>query len=201
MIDSRRGTAALALIAGFGLSGAASAQDLSAISTGTYKVDPTHAYINVSYNHLGFSNPTLSFDEFDVAVELDVDDVSKSTVAVTIDPGSVLAGSDIWAEHLVGPDWFDVASHPEITFTSSSVEAADGGLKVMGDLTIKGESQPVELAVKINGAGPHPRSGVNILGIDAESEVMRSGFGLDAAVPFVSDEIAITITAELAEEA
>lgn len=197
---SRTNTASLALLVGVGLSATASAQDLSAISSGTYKLDPTHGYINFSYNHLGFSNPTLAFDDFDVAVDLDVDDLSKSSVSVTIDPESVVAGSEVWKGHLVGPDWFDVANHPEITFASTSVAPADGGFTVQGDLIIKGTSQPVSLNVTINGAGPHPRSGVEILGVDASADVLRSAFDMGAAVPFVSDEIAISITAELAQE-
>lgn len=187
-----------ALIAGLAFGGAASAQDLSAIPSGTYTVDPTHAYVSFSYNHLGFSNPQLSFDDFDVTVELDVDDVTNSTVAVTIDPASVVAGSDVWKDHLVGDKWFNVAEYPEITFTSSSVEAGDGGmLMVMGDLTIKDTSQPVTLNVTINGAAPHPRSGAPILGIDASTEVLRSDFGMGVAAPAVSDEVSILVSAEL----
>lgn len=192
-----RPVAGLALIAATGIAATAAAQDLSAIPSGTYKVDPTHAYINFSYNHLGFSNPTLSFDEFDIEVNLDTEDPTQSTVSVSIDPASVVAGSDVWKDHLVGENWFNVAEHPEITFASTSVAASDGGLEVQGNLTIKGSSQPVTLAVKINGAGPHPRSGDPILGIDASAEVLRSAFGMDTAVPFVSDEVSITTTAEL----
>ncbi len=40
------------------------AADLSAVPSGLYSVDPTHAYINFQYNHLGLSNPTLGFDDF-----------------------------------------------------------------------------------------------------------------------------------------
>lgn len=189
--------AGLALVAGLSLASAVSAQDLSAIPSGTYKVDPTHAYINFKYNHLGFSNPTLAFDEFDIEVDLNVEDVTQSSVSVTIDPASVVAGSDVWKDHLVGENWFNVAEHPEITFVSTSVAAADGGLEVQGDLTIKGTSQAVTLAVAINGAGPHPRSGDPILGIEATSDVLRSAFGMERGAPFVSDEIAISATAEL----
>ncbi len=194
----RQSVAASMLVGSALVTSSVVAQDLSAIPSGTYVVDPTHAYINFSYNHLGLSNPTLAFDDFDITVELDVDDPTQSTIAVTIDPASVVAGSDIWKEHLTGDKWFDVAAHPEITFASTSVEAGDAGaLKVMGDLTIKGTSQPVVLDVNINGAMPHPRSGVPMLGISATTEVLRSDFGMGAAAPAVGDEVAIEVTAEL----
>lgn len=195
---STRYTALAATFVGAALVAAPiAAQDLSAIPSGTYVVDPTHAYINFSYSHLGLSNPTLAFDDFDITVELDVDDPTQSTVAVSIYPASVVAGSDIWKDHLTGDKWFDVAAHPEITFESNSVETADGGLKVMGDLTIKGTSQSVVLDVAINGAMLHPRSSVPMLGIDASTAVMRSDFGMGAAAPAVGDEITIEVTAEL----
>lgn len=174
------------------------AADLSAVPSGNYEVDPTHAYINFQYNHLGLSNPTLSFDDFSVDLNLDNADPSKSTVNVTIDPASIITGSEIWKDHLTGGDWFDVANHPEITFSSTSMEAAgDGAYKVSGDLTIKGETSPVDLNVTINAAMNHPMSGKPVIGMDASGDLLRSSFGLDRFAPNVSDEISLNISVEL----
>ena len=194
-------TSALAsagLAAGALLAAPAFAQDLSSIPAGTYAVDPTHAYIDFSYNHLGLSNPTLSFDDFDATLELDPEDPTQSTVSVTIDPASVVAGSDIWKEHLTGPDFFDVAENPEITFESTSVSGGgDGAYKVDGDLTIKGETRPVTLNVTINAAMNHPMSGDPVVGLDASGTLLRSDFGMGKFAPNVSDEVALDITAEM----
>jgi len=174
------------------------AADLSKVPSGTYNVDPTHAYINFQYSHLGLSNPTLSFDEFTVDLNLDNTDPTKSMVLVTIDPNSVVAGSEIWKDHITGEDFFDVANNPEITFQSSSIESAgDGAYKMMGDLTIKGEAQPVELNVTINAAMDHPMSGKPVIGLNASGELLRSNFGLGKFAPNVSDEVALTISAEM----
>jgi len=174
------------------------AADLSGVPSGLYTVDPTHAYITFSYNHLGMSNPVLSFDDFTVDLNLDNEDPTKSTVMVTIDANSIVAGSDKWRDHITGDKFFDTANHPEITFTSTSVEAArDGNYKVMGDLTIKGESKPVALDVTINAAMNHPMSGDPVIGLQATSELLRSEFGMTTALPHVSDEIALSVTAEL----
>jgi len=177
-----------------------SAADLSGVPSGLYTVDPTHAYVTFSYNHLGMSDPVLSFDDFTVDLNLDNEDPTKSTVMVTIDANSIVAGSDKWREHITGDKFFDTANHPEITFTSTSVEAArDGNYKVMGDLTIKGESKPVALDVTINAAMNHPMSGDPVIGLQATSELLRSEFGMTAALPHVSDEIALNVTAELGQ--
>ena len=176
------------------------AADLSGVPSGLYTVDPTHAYVTFSYNHLGMSDPVLSFDDFTVDLNLDNEDPTKSTVMVTIDANSIVAGSDKWKDHLVGDKFFDTANHPEITFTSTSVEAArDGNYKVMGDLTIKGESKPVALDVTINAAMNHPMSGDPVIGLQADSQLLRSEFGMTTALPHVSDEIALSVTAELGQ--
>ncbi len=175
-----------------------SAADLSAVPSGSYQVDPTHAYINFQYNHLGLSNPTLSFDEFTIDLNLDNSDPTKSMIMVTIDPNSIVSGSEIWKEHLTSGDWFDVANHPEISFQSTSIEAAgDGAYLVTGDLAIKGASKPASLSVTINAAMDHPMSGKPVIGMDASGSVLRSEFGMGKWAPNVSDEIAINITAEL----
>lgn len=183
-----------------GTSVAAQAVDLSAVPSGSYAVDPTHAYVNFQYTHLGLSKPMLQFDDFDITVELDNADVSKSSISVIIDPKSIQAGSDIWKSHLTGGDYFDVGSHPEITYTSSSIEQnGEDKLKVMGELTIKGESKPVELDVTLHAAKNHPMSGDPVIGFSATGQLLRSAFGLGKFAPNVSDEVELMISAEVTQ--
>lgn len=181
-----------------GFSTITSAADLSGVPSGDYSVDPTHAYITFSYNHLGMSNPVLSFDDFTIDLNLNNEDPTQSTVNVTIDVSSVVAGSEVWKDHLMGEKWFDTANNPEITFVSTAIEAArDGNYKVMGDLTVKGETKPMSLDVTINAAKNHPMSGNPTIGLQAESQLLRSEFGMGANTPHVSDEVALNITAEM----
>ena len=176
----------------------AHAADLSAVPSGEYEVDPTHAYINFQYNHLGLSNPTLSFDDFTVDLDLNNEDPTQSTFSVTIDPASVVSGSEIWTDHLTSADWLDVAAHPEITFQSTAIEGAgDGAYKVSGDLTVKGESKPVTLSVTINAAMNHPMNGKPVIGLDASGDLLRSDFGLGKFAPNVSDEVSLDVSVEL----
>ena len=186
------------LMATAGAIGSASAADLSAVPSGTYTLDPTHAYIDFTYSHLGLSNPTLSFDDFSIDLNLDSADPTKSMILVEIDAGSILTGSAIFKEHLTGGDWFDTAQYPDILFQSTTITAADdGGYTVVGDLTIKDVTKPVTLDVTINGAMDHPMTGKPVVGIDATGELLRSDFGLGAYAPNVGDEVKLNITAEL----
>ena len=188
----------IASVLGTGAMGAAYAADLSAVPSGAYEVDPTHAYINFQYNHLGLSTPTLSFDDFSVDLNLDADDPTQSTIAVAVDVASVVSGSEIWTDHLTSEDWFNVAAHPQMTFESTSIEGAgDGAYQVAGNLTIKDVTQPVTLAVTINGAMNHPMSGDPVIGLDASGSVLRSDFGMGKAAPAVSDEVQLNISVEM----
>jgi len=176
----------------------AHAVDLGKVPSGAYQVDPTHAYVNFQYTHLGLSRPMLGFDEFSIDVQLDNADVSKSSITVNIDPKSIQAGSDIWKSHLTGGDFFDVGAHPEITFVSTSIEKnGDDTLKVMGDLTIKGTAVPVALDVTIHNAMNHPVNGKPVIGFSAQGQLLRSAFGLGKFAPNVSDEVDLLISAEV----
>lgn len=180
------------------VSSMASAADLSAVPSGKYVVDPTHAYINFSYSHLGLSNPVLNFSKFSIDLDLDNEEPTNSTVSVNIDASSIVSGSDIFNEHLNSAQWLDTASHPEITFNSTAIEAGrDGVYTVTGDLTVKGETKPTTLAVTINGAMNHPMSGKPVIGIQASSDLLRSDFGVGAYAPNIGDEMTLNVTAEL----
>ena len=176
----------------------ASAADLSAVPSGDYQVDPTHAYVNFQYNHLGLSNPTLSFDDFTIDLNLDNADPTKSTVSVTVTTDSVITGSDIWKQHLTSDGWLNTSDFPTITFDSTSVEAAgDGMYKVAGNATVKGITKPITLDVTINAAMNHPMSGKPVIGLDASGSLLRSDFGLGKNAPYVSDEVALNISVEM----
>ncbi len=175
-----------------------SAADLSAVPSGGYQVDPTHAYVNLQYNHLGLSNPTLSFDDFTIDLNLDNADPSKSTVSVSITTDSIIAGSDIFNQHLTGGDWFNTAEFPTITFESTSMEAAgDGMYKVTGNATAKGVTKPLTLDVTINAAMKHPMTGKPVIGMDATGSLLRSEFGLGKLAPYVGDAVALNISVEM----
>lgn len=187
--------AVLTLTSAFSL---ASAADLSAVPAGDYQVDPTHAYVNFQYNHLGLSNPTLSFDQFTIDLNLDNADPTKSSVSVTIATDSIVTGSDIFKQHISSDGWFNTAEFPTITFESTSMEAAgDGMYKVMGNATVKGVTKPMTLDVKINAAMNHPMSGKPVIGMDATANLLRSDFGLGKFAPNISDAIALNVSVEM----
>lgn len=172
--------------------------EISDVPSGEYSLDETHGYVLFSYSHLGFSNPQVGFDDFDVTLDLDSENPADSKVRVTIDAASVNSRVEEFNGHLNGERFFDTAKFPTIDFVSTDiVETSGGEYAVSGDLTIKGMTKPVTLAAVINKAAEHPMRKVPTVGISGQTTVKRSEWGLDYAVPAVSDDVTITIEVEM----
>jgi len=173
--------------------------DISTMPAGTYSDEDGHAYIAFSYSHQGYSNPILRFngDAFEAVMNLDPANPTASTVTVDIDPSMIDSGVADFDEHLVGSDMFDVANHPNIKFTSTSLsmDSPTTGTLV-GDLTMKGVSKAVVLDVTLNKVGEHFRSGAKMVGVSASGKLNRSEWGLGYATPFVGDEVDLLLELE-----
>ena len=163
-----------------------------------YAIDATHSGVVFGWNHFGFSNPTARFDRIEGSVLLDKADLRRSSIAVTLPLEGLDTGVAKLDEVLKGPDFFDAARYPTITFKSTKVErAGENGLKIAGDLTVHGVTKPVILQARINKIGVFEIPGVvkaQAAGFDATTVIKRSDFGVTKYVPAVSDEIPVHIT-------
>jgi polyisoprenoid-binding protein YceI len=131
--------------------------ELSDMPSGDYSLDKSHGYITYTYSHLGYSTPHVGFRSFDLDLVLDSENPENSEVNVTIDASSIDSRVDAFNGHLKGPNFFDTANYPTITFKSTSIEMLEADkLKVTGDLTIKDITKPVTLDTTILKAADHP---------------------------------------------
>lgn len=164
----------------------------------TYEFDKTHTRVAFGWNHLGFSNMEALITDFDGTLKFDADAPATSSVAVTFRTNSIDTGVPRFDDHIKSADFFDAEKYPNITFTSTSVApVGNDQLRVVGDLTVHGVTKPAVLNVTINGVGPHPfKEGMFVAGFDAETELLRSEFGVGNYAPAVSDLITIRISAE-----
>ena len=181
---------------------AASAETAPAVEaikpvSGTYQLDPSHTDVLAQWTHFGFSQPSAQFGISEGALTWDADDVSKSSVQVTMPVTAINSFVAKLDEHLKGGDFFDAAKFPNATFKSTSVAAAGTNkLTVTGDLTIKDITRPVTLDVTLNGAGEYPMLKKQAIGFSATATIKRSDFGVGAYAPNVSDEVQLRITTE-----
>jgi polyisoprenoid-binding protein YceI len=88
-----------------------------------------------------------------------------------------------------------------MTYRSTGVRAHGDGYVVDGELTLKGVTKDVPLALELNGFGPDPYGGTRA-GFTATAEISRSDFGVsyNAAIEgggvVVSDKVTIQLEIE-----
>jgi polyisoprenoid-binding protein YceI len=93
-----------------------------------------------------------------------------------------------------------------MTFRSTGIRRDGDDLVADGQLTIRGITRPVELALEVNGFGPGPYGGTRA-GFSATGEINSTDFGISAnmAIPgggvMVSEKIQLTIEVEAALQA
>ena len=169
----------------------------TAVSPGLYELDEAHAYLTFSYSHMGLSNPRLQFADFDATLTLDGANMASSEVTISVDASSIDSGVVALDDELRGEEFFNVGSHPTITFSSTSYEelSEDTG-RLHGELTVLGVSKPVSLDVTINSAAMNRMVRKEMIGFSATGTVLRSDFGLTAYDQFVSDELALDVQVE-----
>src|SRR5437868_4851663 len=92
-------------------------------TTREYKIDNNHSTIGFSVPILGgLSQVSGKFADFNITLQSDEQDITKSTVKVTIKTASIDTGIAARDEHLRTPDFFDAARFPEITFESTQIK-------------------------------------------------------------------------------
>ena len=105
---------------------------------GTYAADPIHSSFGFAVRYQGVSLFRGTLNE--VAATL-ADGRLEGTSKV--DSISIRTPEQFRA-HVLSGEFFDAANHPEVTFSSSSLDLReDGTAEVDGELTIKGITRPV----------------------------------------------------------
>lgn len=167
-----------------------------------WNFDPAHTEAGFSVKHFVVSTVRGAFSKTSGKMLLDEKDITKSSVEATIEVASIDTRVQKRDDDLRSPNFFDAAKYPTITFKSSKVEKAGAGVKVTGDLTMKGVTRPVTLEVAGPSAEIKDPWGNIRRAISARTKLNRKDFGLTynevvEAGPVVSDEVVVEINAEL----
>jgi polyisoprenoid-binding protein YceI len=126
-------------------------------TTGTWTIDPTHTRVGFSAKHAMVANVRGQFSDFSGALTLDGTSPESSSADLTIEAASITTGSDDRDAHLRSADFLDVENHPTLTFVSTEVRHnGDDDFVMVGDLTIRGATVRVELAVELEGVATDP---------------------------------------------
>jgi polyisoprenoid-binding protein YceI len=172
--------------------------ETQAVPAGTWTVDKVHSNVGFAVDYMA-GTFTGSFSDFDAAV---TDGVLKGSAKVA----SVQVKDPNLEAHLQTPDFFDAERYPELTFESKSIDRDGDELKIDGQITIKGHTEPVEITGVISDPINDPYGGERF-GLKVEAKVDRDKFGvswnnpLPSGEPALSNEVTIIGELQLSKQA
>jgi len=145
------------------------------IPAGTYSIDPSHSNVSFEVRHMGIATVRGKFSDFTGTVQ---SSGGIPTLNGTVEAASVDTGDGDRDGHLQSPEFFDVERHPQIAFRSTGAEAAgDDEIKLLGEITIKGITKPIELTGTLAENGQDPWGNERV-GFDVSGVIDRREFDL-----------------------
>ena len=154
------------------------------LPTGTWQVDPVHSTVAFSVKHMLVANFRGGFGTFDVTLD-------ENGLRGTVDISSVDVSEPNLNGHLLSPDFFDVERNPQLSFRSTAIRASGGELDIDGELSIKGVTKPVKITGTVSGPVTHPFDASSRLGLELETVIDRTAFGLNWNAPLPTGGFAV----------
>ncbi|HSK25623.1 MAG TPA: YceI family protein [Jiangellales bacterium] len=181
--------------------GAREWQGTAVPTPGTFVLDPSHTTVGFVARHLMVTKVRGHFAEFEGSITVGEDPLASSAQA-SIATASLTSGSADRDGHVKSADFLAVEEYPRMTFVSRSVSHVRGDrFTVVGDLTVKDVTRPVELDVTVDGVARDPWGGER-LAVTATAEIDREEFGitwnvaLESGGVLVSKKVKIEIEAQ-----
>jgi polyisoprenoid-binding protein YceI len=164
---------------------------------GTWSIETAHSEVSFTVKHLGLFKVRGSFTAFQGEITV-ADDIEESTVAVEVDMTSVDTRDANRDNHLRSADFFDTDKYPAMKFRSTGLRFGNGGAVLVGELTIRDKTCPLELTVEPVGVLQDPM-GMTRTGFSARGELTRSDYGITFNMPLgdsgvmLSDKVQIQL--------
>lgn len=170
-----------------------------------WTIDPAHSEITFRVKHLVISTVTGKFKQFDAAIESDNEEFENADITFEASIDSIETGNQDRDNHLKSDDFFNAAEHPKMTFKSTAFKKInDGEYQLIGDLTIRGNTQQVELSADYGGTVVDPYGNIKA-GFDVSGKINRKEFGLtwsavtEAGSVVVSDEVKLNLNVQFSK--
>ncbi|MDZ7370496.1 MAG: YceI family protein [candidate division KSB1 bacterium] len=175
------------------------------LNAAEWAVDASHTEIGFSVRHMVIAKVNGKFTEYSGEITLDPQNVEKAKVKGVVKAASIDTGNEARDNHLRSADFFDVEKYPEIVFETVSVKKDGERYKVIGNLTMRGVTKPIELLATIAGPIKDPW-GSERLGVEATGVLNRTEWGLtwdrvmETGGLVVGHEVELKLTAELVKK-
>jgi polyisoprenoid-binding protein YceI len=155
----------------------------------TWNIDPVHSEVGFSVRHMMVSKVRGRFTTFSGQL-VTAADPTASSVTAEIDMASINTGNEQRDEHIKSADFFEVETHPTMTYKSTGIRVEDGEYVLDGDLTLKGITKRVPLHLELNGFGPDPFGGTRA-GFTATGEINRGDFNVSFNAPMANGGVVV----------
>jgi len=159
----------------------------------TYVIDNSQTVANFSFSYLGMSNKTHKFDKTSGKVVFDRE-AKTGSAEVTIDAASINTGIALFNSQMQSADFFDAANYPVITFKSSNMSLDGEQMSLAGDLTIKGVTKPVTLAVTRFKCSSGAALQSDVCLANATVTIKRSEFNMGKYAFLASNDVTLSLT-------
>jgi polyisoprenoid-binding protein YceI len=156
--------------------------------------DDPHSQLGFTVNHLGISDISGTFNDFDVKVTSAKPDFSDAVFELTAQVASIDTRVEARDNHLKSADFFDAAKYPTLNFKSTGVKKqAENQYTLTGNLTLHGITKPVTLNLLYKGTVENPMSKKQTAGFQVTGVIKRSDFNLGSGFPepMISNEVRI----------
>lgn len=143
-----------------------------------WSVDKAHSEIQFKVKHLVISTVTGQFNEYDVNLETESEDLVNAKAEFTAKVDSITTFNNDRDNHLKSDDFFNAAAFPELKFRSTKFEKSGEGIyKMTGNLTIRDITKELTFNVIFGGSMVDPW-GNHKVGYEISGKINRFDFGL-----------------------
>ena len=172
----------------------------SAHAIESYTIESSHTFPSFAVSHLGFSTQRGRFNK--TTGKITLDRAAKSgSLDITIDAASIDTGFEKLEKHLRSADFFDVEKYPTIVYKSEKIVFKDDvPVQAEGQITLHGETKPLTLNISNFKCAEHPMLKKQACGAEVAGQLNRSDFGMKYLIPFVGDEVRLSIQVEAIQE-
>ncbi len=161
------------------------------LQAGTWTIDPSHSTVEFTVRHLGLSKVRGRFNRFDARVDVG-SNLGSTSLSAEVDLSSVDTNNADRDGHLLSTDFFNAESHPSMTLRSVSISGEGDSYAAVGDLSINGVTQPIELEVEFFGTEVLPMDQSTRAGFSATATLSRKAYGIEFNVPLGADKVMIS---------
>lgn len=167
------------------------------VQSGAYVLDPAHAKITWSVDHMGFSTYVGQFTDVSGTLNLDVRNPSASKLQAQVKTDSVGTLNSALDGHIKTADFLDTAKHPTAGFKANTIRMIDAdSAEIAGNLTLRGVTKPIVIVADFNQAGVNPVDKKYSVGFDGHARIKRSDFGVNYGLPVLGDDVTLHFEAE-----